>query len=501
MIKNIILKKNLWIIFFIYSYFILNSTYFSLNFLIISIGIFLLNVLPLFNFYINYKKINYIPLYYFTHIFFFACYTLGLFFTEYLTDIYVKGILRYLFEEPNLQNLVEKSMAVYLVALFFFNLGNFVIIYFTNTNLKSNNFFEFKENENEILLLGLTSYFLSLIFIFVTDLTILQKLYQTKYPLTYLSLISIQLYIIFKKDLKFIYKMILYLLVYFIVFIELLDGSIAKSFLYLIAIYLLNFIVTKKINFKFLTIIILMCVSLHTFKYEYRNLVWAKSGINDTLVNYNEAKKENKKELSKIDETKLFINSYKHSFLNYDKYLEKKNVENSVKFLTYRNYDRLTHSFQSLIIVISSSPKPVPYWEGYSYKIFATKFIPRIFWKNKPSDTLGNEFGKRYGVLGANDQTTSWNMPVLNEFFVNFGLIGIVVGMFILGLIFSSASILLNYKYNNYLFIISFITLYPLFYLESHFSLTFGAVVQTFIFLLIYSFLFKIFLLIMKKFF
>lgn len=501
MIKNIIYKKNLWIIFFIYGLFIFNSTYFSFNFLILSIGIFLLNILPLFNFYINYKKINYIPLYYFTHIFFFACYTLGLFFTEYLTSIYIDGHLRYLFKVPDFQTIVEDSMFVYLIGLLFFNLGNFVIMFFLKTNFKSNNFFEFKENQNEILLLGLISYFLSLIYIFVNDLTILQKLYQIKYPLVYLSLISIQLYIIFKKDLKFIYKIILYLLIYFILFIELLDGSIAKSFLYLIAVYLVNFIVTKKINFKFLIIIILMCVSLHTFKYEYRNLVWAESHINQTLINIDEAKKENKKKLNKVDETKLFIKSYKHSFLNYDEYLKEKNIENSVKFLLYRNYDRLTHSFQSLIIVVNSSPKPVPYWEGYSYKIFATKFIPRIFWKNKPSDTLGNEFGKRYGVLGTSDQSTSWNMPVLNEFFANFGLIGVILGMFILGLIFSSASILLNYKYNNYLFIISFITLYPLFYLESHFSLTFGAVVQTFIFLFIYSFLFKIFLLIMKRFF
>ena len=56
--------------------------------------------------------------------------------------------------------------------------------------------------------------------------------------------------------------------------------------------------------------------------------------------------------------------------------------------------------------------------------------MPRIFWENKPSDTLGNEFGVRYKVLFDYNTTTSWNMPVLNEFYVNFGIIGIVLGMF-----------------------------------------------------------------------
>ena len=118
--------------------------------------------------------------------------------------------------------------------------------------------------------------------------------------------------------------------------------------------------------------------------------------------------------------------------------------------------------------------------------------------EKKPSDILGNEFGKRYKILNISDTSTSWNMPVLNEFFVNFGLIGVLTGMFFMGLIFSIIRFL-NYKYDNYLFIITFITLYPLFYLESHFSLHFGAVIQTFIFLLIYLYFFKKFLLIMKK--
>ena len=68
-----------------------------------------------------------------------------------------------------------------------------------------------------------------------------------------------------------------------------------------------------------------------------------------------------------------------------------------------------------------------------------------------------------------------------------------------LGAFFKTVTVLLNFDYKNYFFLISFITLYPLFYLESHLSLTFGAVLQTFIFLYIYIFIFKKILLIMKR--
>ena len=43
-----------------------------------------------------------------------------------------------------------------------------------------------------------------------------------------------------------------------------------------------------------------------------------------------------------------------------------------------RNISRLTHSFQSLLIVSTLSPEKISYWDGHSYKILATKIIPRM---------------------------------------------------------------------------------------------------------------------------
>ena len=75
-------------------------------------------------------------------------------------------------------------MIIYISGLIFFNLGNLIVLHFFKDNFKSNIFFSFKENNNEILLLGILTYLFSLIFIFITELEILKKLYQIKYPLT-----------------------------------------------------------------------------------------------------------------------------------------------------------------------------------------------------------------------------------------------------------------------------------------------------------------------------
>ena len=121
--------------------------------------------------------------------------------------------------------------------------------------------------------------------------------------------------------------------------------------------------------------------------------------------------------------------------------------------------------------------------------------IPRIFWKNKPSDILGNQFGHRYNILvkesenTIRDNSTSWNMPVLNEFYVNFGKSGVAIGMFLIGLIINSITrVFGSLKDDNLESIIAFYLFVPLFFLESHLSLLFGALIQSYVFLIILSF-------------
>lgn len=74
-------------------------------------------------------------------------------------------------------------------------------------------------------------------------------------------------------------------------------------------------------------------------------------------------------------------------------------------------------------------------------KIFKDFFIslgpPRFIWKNKPSiSSSGNEFGRKIGVLDSKDFTTSVGPTFVGDWYMNFGLGGIIFGMFFIGIIF-----------------------------------------------------------------
>ena len=146
---------------------------------------------------------------------------------------------------------------------------------------------------------------------------------------------------------------------------------------------------------------------------------------------------------------------------------------------------RLFHSYNSLIVITELTPEKVPYFNGKSYIPLLTKPIPRIIWAEKPKEEFGRYFGITYKILNPNDRQTSWNTPVLNEFYVNFGQIGIIVGMFLMGCLFAIITRKLSFSKKNYLFLISLSSLYPMFYLESNLSLVLGIIPQKFIFLLI----------------
>ena len=124
-----ILKKNFfWLVFIVFNLLLFQSIYFSVYFYLLSLFVFVFNILPLINFYYNYKSINYIPLYYFTHIYFFCCYTLAIFFPEFVNSIFDNETFRRLYSSKILQNnLFIDALEKYLLGLIFFNLGNFVV--------------------------------------------------------------------------------------------------------------------------------------------------------------------------------------------------------------------------------------------------------------------------------------------------------------------------------------------------------------------------------------
>jgi hypothetical protein len=86
--------------------------------------------------------------------------------------------------------------------------------------------------------------------------------------------------------------------------------------------------------------------------------------------------------------------------------------------------------------VIADTPAMVPFWEGESYYPILFKPIPRFIMPDKPEEVSGGWFGHRYGLIQQDNIGTSINLPQIVELYGNFGLIGVIVGMFIFGLIY-----------------------------------------------------------------
>lgn len=128
--------------------------------------------------------------------------------------------------------------------------------------------------------------------------------------------------------------------------------------------------------------------------------------------------------------------------------------------------------------VIIRTPSEIPYWGGETYLSLVGAFVPRVLWPDKPTKELGQAFGHRYTYIGTNDVGTAMNLPVLVEFYVNFGLIGVLFGMAIVGCIYSVLERILNNPGQDaILSLIGVVILVPLANIESDFSLGFGGLI------------------------
>jgi len=131
--------------------------------------------------------------------------------------------------------------------------------------------------------------------------------------------------------------------------------------------------------------------------------------------------------------------------------------------------------------VVQLTPEVVPYWRGQTYKFFAASVVPRFLWPDKPVADYGNEFGHRYGLLYPGNDTTSINLPWVTEFYANFGVAGVALGMTLVGAGFR----LLTQKLGNPLtrereYVLGLTLVFQLFYAESNLALMWGGLILTF---------------------
>jgi len=103
--------------------------------------------------------------------------------------------------------------------------------------------------------------------------------------------------------------------------------------------------------------------------------------------------------------------------------------------VTISSVNRIGH-IVLLAYVVETTPSMVPYWGGGTYVFLFASVIPRVFWPEKPMASFGNEFGLRYLLLHSRSVDTTINVPWLVEFYMNFGVTGVIAGMALVGIAF-----------------------------------------------------------------
>ncbi len=86
--------------------------------------------------------------------------------------------------------------------------------------------------------------------------------------------------------------------------------------------------------------------------------------------------------------------------------------------------------------VILATPEQIPYWRGETLYPLLFKPIPRFLYPEKPEDISGGIFPHRYGFLSQANRETSFNLSPMVELYCNFGIAGVVIGMFLYGLLY-----------------------------------------------------------------
>jgi hypothetical protein len=83
-------------------------------------------------------------------------------------------------------------------------------------------------------------------------------------------------------------------------------------------------------------------------------------------------------------------------------------------------------------------PQREDYLYGQTYLPAVTSLIPRYFWQDKPALYNYNQFGRATDILLPTDTSTAVLFSSVGELYLNFGPIGLVVGMLVYGLLFKS---------------------------------------------------------------
>jgi oligosaccharide repeat unit polymerase len=95
--------------------------------------------------------------------------------------------------------------------------------------------------------------------------------------------------------------------------------------------------------------------------------------------------------------------------------------------------------------ILEAVPDKLEYQYGKTFLTWVFAPIPRTLWKEKPVVRIGNELGE--AIFQRRDKSTGVPPGFIGELYMNFGFMGILIGMYFLGLLLK----LLYSSFNSYL--------------------------------------------------
>lgn len=111
-------------------------------------------------------------------------------------------------------------------------------------------------------------------------------------------------------------------------------------------------------------------------------------------------------------------------------------------------FRRISMSTQTLVHVIFYNDIAQSY-KGKTLKFALYSLVPSVVWKNKPPFIFANEFGREFNFLYEDDYKTSINIPFITELYLNYYFKGIIIGMFLFGLLISLVEYFISIFFNK----------------------------------------------------
>ncbi len=125
--------------------------------------------------------------------------------------------------------------------------------------------------------------------------------------------------------------------------------------------------------------------------------------------------------------------------------------------------------------VMEKTPSEIPFVDRAPLIDSMVNHVPRVFWPAKPREIYGNDFGKRYGFIFADDNLTSWNIPWTADLYMTSGVVGALLKVVILAAgIFAICRWLAGHRDRTFAFGLHSAAVFPLFQQSSNVSLMIG---------------------------